>query len=70
MEDRVKWGNMADSQETYDRETERYAELSGHFKHYCPDWDFMAIDETCPEFSACLCYNRSPRAGAPPSSSR
>lgn len=30
--------------------------LGGKFKHLCPDWDFMAIDEICPEFDACLCY--------------
>jgi len=28
---------------------------TGKFKHFCPDWDYMAIDETCPEFDACTC---------------
>jgi len=30
--------------------------LSGEHAHYCADWDWMPIDETCPEFEACLCY--------------
>ena len=25
------------------------------FKHECPDWDFLDIDETWPEFEACCC---------------
>ncbi len=52
---------MAKDQESYDRETERYAALSGKLKHYCPDWDFMAIDETCPEFDVCLCFEEKIR---------
>lgn len=24
-------------------------------KHFCPDWDFMAIDETVSEFECCTC---------------
>jgi len=38
-----------------DRENEAYKKLQGKFKHFCPDWDFMAIDENCPEFEACTC---------------
>jgi hypothetical protein len=57
-----KFGGMAKDQESYDRETERYAELNGQLKHYCPEWDFMAIDETCPEFDACLCFGREYRS--------
>jgi hypothetical protein len=30
--------------------------LTGKYAHYCPDWDFMTIDETCPEFEACTCF--------------
>ncbi len=52
---------MAKDQESYDRETKRYAALSGKLKHYCPDWDFMAIDETCLEFDACLCFRGEER---------
>jgi hypothetical protein len=39
-----------------DAEENRMTSLSGAYKHYCPEWDFLAIDETCPEFAACLCY--------------
>jgi len=31
--------------------------LTGKFKHYCWEWDEMAIDETFPEFEHCLCFN-------------
>jgi hypothetical protein len=53
-----KFGGMAKDQASYDRETEAFADLNGKFKHYCPEWDFMAIDETCAEFAACLCFGR------------
>ncbi len=29
--------------------------LTGSKRHYCPDWDFLPIDETCMEFEACTC---------------
>jgi hypothetical protein len=30
--------------------------LTGKRKHYCPEWDFMPIDETCEmEIEACFC---------------
>ena len=30
--------------------------LSGEKRHYCPEWDFMPIDETCEfEFEMCIC---------------
>jgi hypothetical protein len=38
-----------------DIEQRRFMMLTGKYKHYCPDWDMMAIDETCAEFHACLC---------------
>lgn len=25
-------------------------------RHYCPDWDYMLIDEGDPEFESCLCF--------------
>lgn len=53
-----RFGGMASDQGSYDRETDRYAELNGKYKHYCPEWDFMAIDETCPEWDACLCFGK------------
>lgn len=31
-------------------------QLSGRFLHQCTEWDFMLIDETCDEFSACSCF--------------
>lgn len=33
--------------------------LQGVFKHYCAEWDYLPIDETCPEFEYCLCYDKS-----------
>lgn len=30
--------------------------LTGTYAHWCWDWDFMPIDETCPEFESCTCY--------------
>jgi hypothetical protein len=38
-----------------DRESSAFQRLKGVKKHFCPDWDFMAIDETCPEFEGCSC---------------
>lgn len=38
-----------------DRESLVFKKLKGQYKHFCPDWDYMAIDETCPEFEACGC---------------
>jgi hypothetical protein len=35
-----------------------YESLKGKYKHYCKEWDGMAIDETCPEWEACLCYDK------------
>ena len=29
--------------------------LTGGFQHYCPDWDFLPIDDTVGEFRACTC---------------
>lgn len=29
--------------------------LTGNFAHYCPDWDFLPIDDTCKEFKSCTC---------------
>lgn len=28
--------------------------LTGEYAHWCPDWDFLPIDETCPEWP-CPC---------------
>lgn len=29
--------------------------LEGEKSHYCPDWDYLPIDETCEEIEACTC---------------
>lgn len=29
--------------------------LDGKHGHWCVEWDGLPIDETCPEFAACLC---------------
>jgi hypothetical protein len=25
-------------------------------RHFCQDWDFMAIDKSCEEFKCCTCF--------------
>ena len=30
--------------------------LNGRLKHWCANWDFLPIDETCPEFDSCACF--------------
>mgnify|MGYP005825685599 CR=1 len=35
-------------------------ELTGKYKHYCPDWDYLELDETCQEFVFCLCFSSIP----------
>ena len=35
---------------------ERGRELTGEKSHWCPDWDYMTVDETTPEFESCLCF--------------
>jgi hypothetical protein len=46
---------MDEPMDYVDYEYEQYLKLKGEKKHFCPDWDFMAIDEFCPEFEACTC---------------
>lgn len=46
---------METSGKHVDRESQVYERLTGVKKHFCPDWDYMAIDENCPEFEACTC---------------
>lgn len=29
--------------------------LTGGKKHWCPEWDFLPIDDTCGEIEACAC---------------
>ena len=44
--------------EPVDQDYRDYLELKGKKKHFCPDWDFMPIDESSPEFTACTCFGR------------
>jgi len=41
-----------------DLEEIAFSLLTGKQKHYCPDWDEMAIDETRPEFESCTCFKK------------
>lgn len=27
------------------------------YEHACPEWDFLHIDESTPEFFCCCCFN-------------
>lgn len=29
--------------------------LTGKYKHFCAEFDYLPIDETCTEFEYCLC---------------
>lgn len=29
--------------------------MQNKYKHTCPEWDYAVIDNTMPEFEACLC---------------
>lgn len=43
------------SQQMIDHERDAFAKLTGKFRHYCHDWDGMAIDQNCHEFTCCQC---------------
>lgn len=43
-----------------DVEEQTFNQLVGENRHYCPEWDYMAIDESCPEFESCICYKTDP----------
>ena len=32
--------------------------LTGENCHYCPDWDYLPIDDTCMESEACTCNRK------------
>lgn len=42
--------------EQLDREDSKFSRLNGKHKHYCMEWDQMAIDASCPEYECCRCY--------------
>jgi hypothetical protein len=29
--------------------------LTGKGRHYCPEWDYLPVDETTMEWSTCIC---------------
>lgn len=33
--------------------------LTGKHAHWCQDWDFLPIDETCPNEWPCACYREA-----------
>lgn len=33
-------------------------------EHYCPEWDYMLIDSTCPEYEVCTCYPKNRKYSA------
>lgn len=35
--------------------TDEENELAGMYLHFCPENNYRAIDETCPEFQTCRC---------------
>lgn len=30
--------------------------LTGRYSHWCGDWDYLPVDETTSEFTACSCW--------------
>lgn len=47
--------------DTWDQDCKRWMgrTLRGKFSHYCCDWDFLPIDETCIEFRCCFCFEET-----------
>lgn len=39
--------------------------LTGKHCHWCGDWDYMTVDETTQEWSACTCYPHEVYAECP-----
>lgn len=37
----------------------RGAILTGIFRHYCCEWDFLPIDESDEEINCCLCFEEN-----------
>jgi hypothetical protein len=33
--------------------------LTGKYQHYCPEWDYLPIDDTCMEFEVCTCNRKN-----------
>lgn len=47
---------MKDLEVTGRKITDKDREQCAPKLHYCPEYDYMAIDEECVEFENCLCY--------------
>jgi hypothetical protein len=41
----------------FEKECQRWhgRKLKGNYAHYCADWDYLPIDDTCVEFQSCTC---------------
>lgn len=33
--------------------------LTGGYRHWCPDWDYLPIDDTVKEFECCTCTKKA-----------
>lgn len=45
--------------EAWDRDCMRWwgRKLTGKRQHFCPEWDYLPIDDTChPEIECCTCH--------------
>jgi len=51
---------LTKSQTEFEKKCYRWhgRKLEGNYAHYCPDWDFLPIDNTCVEFQSCTCTKR------------
>lgn len=60
MTDEHSVANWDDTHEDWPSECRRWygRELTGRYAHYCEEWDYMPLDETCEEFLACRCYGQ------------
>ena len=49
--------DWSDMMTEFEKECYRWygRKLKGHYSHYCPDWDYLPIDDTCVEFQCCTC---------------
>ena len=59
QEEQAREDWKADCKKTHGRE------LRGEKWHWCSDWDYMPIDETCKEFEVCTCYRPKQQKEAP-----
>lgn len=43
---------------------EQLESLTGKYRHFCPFFGGLALDETMPEFGACMCFDGDPEKKA------